>query len=254
MQEKFVFLLFGILFSAAAYAGTVDIPPELLFAGKPIDPKCVSAAMEIREGVDLGKGCAEFSGDGFPAAIAGQLTQKQSGAYGYDLDFEDGKSGGFFYRYVGKTDEGLILDISYSSGGSGHFSRLGVYRREGDILREARNIAGGDRCAGGIRDAKMQEGHLFYSYNMTSLELYQKYTPGAKHRGDLGNGFVNCGAVIYMKDDKIENVELVQDAIIPPCFKDEYAKQAAAKKMMPDNEARAFIREFSEACAPQEVK
>jgi hypothetical protein len=125
---------------------------------------------------------------------------------------------------------------------------LGIYKRSGDVLRKVRIVAGGDRAWGGVGAAKVEDGHLLYGYNMTSLELYQKYMPNAPHRSDLGSGFSNVGAIVHMKDDKIEGIELAENAIIPDCFKEKYIKQVTTKKTISEGETKILMQEFSEAC------
>lgn len=223
-------------------------PPEMLYNGKPIDPKCVYASIEDHKdkGVNLKEGCSEFLGDGF--SDEKQTLVIGAKRTGYDFEYEGGESGEFYYEVVGKIPEGTVLKVNYSTGGSGYFSDLGVYKRDEDILRKVRTLAGGDRCSGGIREAKIDDGRLLYAYEVTPLELYQHYIPDASYRGDLGSAFTSCGAVIYMRGDVVERVELTEGADFSECFKEGYMKQIESKKILSDSEAKDFIQKFSKMC------
>jgi hypothetical protein len=254
-QASLLGMLSIVLTSTLAYADTSSsFSSEMLVAGKPIDPKCIYAAMGDRagKGVNVVDICPEFSGDGFSAEKQ-TLVINAKGA-GYDFEYENGRSGGFYYEVIGKTSEGIVLNVYYSTGGSGHFSSLSIYEREGDVLRKVRNVAGGDRATGGVGEVKVEDGHLLYSYSVTPLELYQKYIPNASYRGDLGSGFSNNGAMIHMKDNKVESVELAEDAIIPDCFKEQYLQQMETKKTVSEVEAKTLMQKLSEACPIVEKK
>ncbi|MBU0799799.1 MAG: hypothetical protein KKA05_02225 [Alphaproteobacteria bacterium] len=246
----FILLLSYNSAQAADEASLVKFPAEILYEGKMIDPKCVYDASDTREGeskaVDLNK-CAEITVNGFSSPLD-ELVQEADGSYGYRFVSGSGNTGEFYYRYVGTIAEGLVLHLYYSMGGTGRFSDLGIYSRDDDTLREVRHITGGDRCWGGIRHAEVQDGHLIYSYNVTLPQLYGHYLPDTPYRNDIGGGFTECSAVVDMRDDKVEKVELSDRAFLPTCFKQEYEKQIALNKEMSDEEARNFIQKFSEVC------
>lgn len=243
-----------ISFPAASAESSSSIIPEMMVADKPVDPKCINSVMDSRQGqsINVHKTCPEFWGDGFSAQKQTLVTTAKGA--GYDFEYENGKSGGFHYEVVGKTPEGLVVYVYWSTGGSGHWSKLLILKRDGDVLRKIRTVAGGDRAWGGVGNVKVEDGHLLYSYNRTSLALYQKYTQNSSHRGDLGSGFSNVGATVHMKDDSIEGIELAPNAIIPDCFKEKYEKQVATKMIISEDEAKLLIQELSDACPLAGIK
>lgn len=197
--------------------------------GKAVDPKCVYAAN--KRGVDLDN-CPDFSGDGFSPDSETRTSNTE-----YEFIFDGRQQGWFKYDFIGPTDEGLAISYNYSTGGTGIFSYLGIYKIENNRLYKSRRLAGGDRCAKGILAAKIDKGGLVYSYNITPLDLYRLYIPGANYRPDFGSGFVNCGAVIHTRNEKVEKIELLPDALIPTCARDLYEQQIATSVLISEDQA-----------------
>ena len=226
---------------------------EMLYEGELIDPKCIFALGKKSPSVDLTQKCPEFSGDGF-SPISKKLVHEPNGAYGYDFAYKDGITGGYYYKVIGKIDEGIVLKIYYSLGGSGHWSYLAIYKRNNSTLHLVRPLGGGDRCWGGINKAKIENGHVLYSYYTTPAFLYQRYIPDAPFNTALGSGFISCGAIMHMRDDTLEKVELLERANFSKCFEEEYKKQVALKKILSDEEARALMQRLSKECPDLRIK
>lgn len=232
---------------------TSFFPPQMLYAGKPVDPTCVYAAIHRKgNGVELKNSCDDIkslhvNADETPVTQS-YLIITPDESLGYEYDLEDGRTGEFFYKYIGTTKEGVVLNVYYSSGGSGHFSDLGVYGRDKNTFRKIRTIQAGDRCSGGVLDASIEDDNLLYSYYVTLPELYQKYIPNSPYRSDLGGGFIDCTATINMKDDKIQSVEFSDRASVPDCFKKEYEEATRANKILSNSKTQNLIEKLSKAC------
>lgn len=247
-------LIAGTIATTPVHAAEHAFPPEMLFEGNPIDPTCVYAAFSNKRdgGINLKSSCDEIkrlqATDEGTAVTQSDLRVRPNNTLGYDYDLGNGTHGYFFYQYIGKTAEGLVLNTSYGSGGSGSNSDLGVYARVGDTLRKIRHIAGGDRCLGGVIEARIEGTQLLYSHYVTPLGLYKKYMPDADYRRDLPNGTINCAATIRMKDNDTESVELINDALTTDWFKAENMAKFILKKTLSDREAKDFIQEFAKTC------
>lgn len=151
-----------------------------LYNNHPIDPKCIYDVMSgmHRGAINLQEPCREFQGDGFAGLKATRRDTHDK--YGYDFIFSNQRTGGFYYRVIGKLNDQIIIHTTHSTGGSGHFSDLGVYEIIDNNLSYIHSIAGGDRCRGGIIKAEIKENELFYSYN-------------------IGNSYVACTATMNMR-------------------------------------------------------
>lgn len=228
---------------AFAQSKAVPLPPEMLFEREPIDPECVYAADAFEGGripQDLSVCMKER-----PAAIAyksrSDLNVRENGARGYDYGKNDNPedrdetlersyTGYFYYRYIGKKENKLILMTSYSGGGSGHFMYLSEYAREGNIFRHVRNISVGDRCNRGLVSAEMEDNSLRYTYVATSADLFYALVPEEKrYPRQLNSAPIDCAAKVFMRDAAIEKIELTAvgddfSRLGSDCFKQLYTE------------------------------
>lgn len=249
-----ILLVAGYTFSYAEEKSLSAFPKEMMFEGKPIDPVCIHVA-EQEKTVTLQSQCAEPLGirindDGSPVR-RGELEIRTDNSLGYPYQFELG-SGEFRYNFIGKTNEGLLIKTGSSGGGSGYFTELAFYKREGDVLTKVRKIAAGDKCAGHIEQANVENGNLFYAYSVTPLELHQLYQMNPSKNMGLTNTHNNCGAIIHTKNEKAEFVELIENPDLPDCLKVEYKKQFLLNKKLSYEDARVFLESMSRMCSVKE--
>lgn len=263
----FVFLCVFAL-PAIAQNKAVPLPPEMLFAGEPIDPECVFAANAFEGGripQDLSVCMNER-----PKAIAyksrSDLIVRENGARGYDYGKNDNPEdrdetlersyeGYFYYRYIGKKENKLILQTSYSGGGSGHIIRLSEYVREGNMLRHIRNIIIGDRCNRSVTFAEMEVDDLRYAYLAASVDLFKDLLPEEKHYPrKLGSAPIDCAAKVYMRDEEIEKIELtVADddlsGLGSDCFKRLYVEaRDRYQGVLTADQGKAMMTRFVTEC------
>lgn len=77
-------------------------------------------------------------------------------------------------RKLGAAADGSVFYLlTDSGGGSGIFTSVIGVRTDGSRLRKTLDIAGGDRCSGGIRNARMSSSTLVIEQNLTPYMLAQ---------------------------------------------------------------------------------
>lgn len=251
-------LLFILFVSSTSAADTwkASQPAEMIYERNVIDPTCIYAAIHnfrLGKPTYLKNRCDEISSlqgnDVGGTVTQGVLTVSPRLGLGYDYDLGEGMGthGHFYYKYLGATPEGLVILSSYSGGGTGQFSDLSIYRREGDTLGIVRNIAKGDRCSGGVKDAQVSGASLNYTQLASSNDLYKKYLPqGAiqSHRSPI-----DCSALISIQDGQPVQVELLDDFKLPDCAQTDDLKEMQAHKVLSDEDARIFAETIARTCA-----
>jgi hypothetical protein len=117
------------------------------------------------------------------------------------------------YQYLGDIDGDAAVFIRESGGGTGQFTSLYLFKRVDDTLQITRNIAGGDRCNGGIESASLKKDTLRYSTNLTPMALYAQ--GGGRTDGmdveDLPDCATCCYAQAHYNNDTLESVTLDSD-------------------------------------------
>ncbi len=151
-----------------ALSSRADAAAPLPLAGCMAGGREASEAEPMREWVDQG-----FIG-----------THTTDGAYSY-------------YKVIGRYRGGFVVYGVSSAGGTARFSSLDVVKRKKDTVWLDREIAGGDRCNGGITEAWMERGKLFYKIHMTPHDMIAySGVPGAlKEPTDLESSASSCFAV-----------------------------------------------------------
>lgn len=167
-------------------------PPALLVDGKVFDPVCFLN--------DWGQSPPEESGDGvsfYPlegcriGEIAVTPNEKTPDAkfvgasyaedfYDHEADEVYTSNGYIAYRYVGDYNGQKAMIVAENGGGSGIFTTLAFYKLDDHkmddgatvkVLRQIKTIAGGDRCMGGMHEAKITDKGLVYSQNATAYDM-----------------------------------------------------------------------------------
>lgn len=192
-----------LLISTAAMAAEVpEVPPDLMFDGKPLDPMCFQR-WEDREAVNV-RDCAE------PDILPEPAEWTDLGWYGYtfrlkDLPAEAPMRGWASWRYLGATDQGHVVETLYNGGGTGHFSTVETVRRDGDQLVSVITHAGGDRCNGGVEAAAVAGGQVVTASNITPYDLVSLALgedPPVKAYDDLAACAICCvGTATVVGDD-----------------------------------------------------
>jgi hypothetical protein len=116
-----------------------------------------------------------------------------------------GAAGAFVaYKYIGTIEDGHVLSVRSSGGGSGLFSGIRVVRRAGDRLEIVEDLGGGDRCNGGVADVRVTEaGQVSYQLYATPYDLASAGVVGDvpfNAYDDLPACAMCCGGVIEFMD------------------------------------------------------
>lgn len=229
-------------------------PDALIYDGKIVHPSCFSAVDPMAGDsrslpVDL-KSCMA---DAPPAP-----EPDEYGFYTQEQNSGDSYSGYIGYKYIGRIDAGEVVHLISSGGGSGQFSELVALAREGDTLRLVRSYGGGDRC-GGIADAKIENGKVFYTQGATPADLATLNARSADEAydagGDLDACAVCCIAAIRYSDGAPISVSFADDWESGgtdgrmACFEKELkARLGARQKELSYAQAQDFAASLGASC------
>lgn len=236
-----------------------DFPPELTFNNAPIDAMCFEE-VSADEWVDVAR-CvkaeiAKLPADGMEAWAADKIGY----SYRYKNDKSDATSYSY-YQYIGQSN-GAPVVLSYSSGGgTGQFTSLVSIERNAGKIRVLQGFGAGDRCNGGIVDAKISFGTLSYGQNMTPIDFLQIADDNPQDLQpyeDLEASAGSCFGVARFEDEKFVGVTL---AAVPKsqeggtiykyqdCFNTLYRELLAkGKKELSVSELKEFTGEFNQRC------
>jgi hypothetical protein len=106
------------------------------------------------------------------------------------------------YEVLANSGAHFVLTTESSGGGSGRFSDLTILRKVGDSLSAEKSLAAGDRCNGGLWDARVENGILYWSENITSLDMITRGGVAlAGNYGALEFGAQSCVGTLDWKYD-----------------------------------------------------
>ena len=177
-----------------------------------------------------------------------------------DMPAEKGFSS---YELLGDVKGGTAVETYNETGGTGRFSSLILVNLSGNTLSLVDQIAGGDRCNGGLTDAHVENGRLVYSINATPGDLPTLAwgtDKGLKPFEDLEASAMSCFATVTFEDGSLSRVSLVADAgkqggdwsnqySKQACFNKQFAQAISqGKKDMTAGEFRNFMDEFLSVC------
>jgi hypothetical protein len=179
----------------AAAAG----PSPLTVDGKPVDTTCLltlaNGDSSRFDAIDLRR-CHRTDivmkhGSPDPAMIGFDYADKD--------DPNEPRPSYFYYRFLGPYHDHALLFIEFGGGGTGQFSRLVGVDQNGSVLKATEEIAGGDRCNGGIDNAIVSRDGLSYDERVTPFDLIA--LAGAASRleayKDLEASASSCVAVVH---------------------------------------------------------
>ena len=212
MSRLFNVVFFSAFFlsSLVAFATPVtNLPDELMYQGKPIDPLCLFEIEDTKAVVDLSK-CGLNSTKGKKISNEkNQLISKGFLGYDYQLSIDGIKSmsGYSYYKAFGKVGRSVIVQTINNTGGTGSFSFLNLVRRDGNVIKIS-VLDGGDRCNGSLVDLKRtRQGaseQLVYKVQLTPYDLLLLAKDNPHHLkayNDLSACAVCCiGTAIYQRN------------------------------------------------------
>lgn len=241
-------------------AAAPQLPTELLENGLPIDPLCFES-VSADEWVEIAN-CGQDKVVKLPPAPDDTWAQ---GKTGYSYRYKDDKSDAVsysYYQYLGQL-KGSPVIVSYSSGGgTGQFSSLVSIERSASKVRVLQGFGAGDRCNGGIVDARLDGSTLYYGQNMTPIDFLQMAEDNPNDLQpyeDLEASAASCFGVARFENDKFVGVTLLD---IPArghgmevtykhqnCFNQLFtALLAQGKKDLSVEELKQFTGDFNRVC------
>jgi hypothetical protein len=222
-----VFLCFNSTASASALPFT--LPEELSTKYGPIAPSCFMQLVGEKDNIkpiNLRKStCLSFKKSYNPYSL-------KRGFVGYEIkSYESSmRPVSIYYRYIGRAldkKNHYIFLVNWSGGGSGFFSELMELALNNDTLSLVSVLDGGDRCLGGIDDAKLKDGIIHYQKKMTPQMLLDANKKNNKSRAYVETGLQDCAVccigTLNMANDKVKGFSF--NGYIPSTEKQE-SKQA----------------------------
>lgn len=248
---------------AAAYAAPPALPPELMNNGQPIDPLCFES-VSADEWLDINE-CAKGDIVKVPGQLGLWADDKIGYTYRYKEDSSDATSYSY-YQYVGQYNGSPVILSFSSGGGTGQFSSLMSIERNASKIRVLQGYAAGDRCNGGVVDAKIGTfGTLQYGQNMTPIDFLQlaEENTDLQPYEDLEASAASCFGIARFENEKFTGVSLSaipraeQQAGITYKYQDCFNKLfitylANGKKELSVSELKEFTGEFNKVCLPHD--
>lgn len=256
-------ILLSFLFSSIAIAA---VPKDLMFNNQPIDALCFfnldnhSPTMNLNE---CGLKKSNYSNKG----LNEQLISK--GYIGYDWqdpEFHGETQGYIYYKYFKAGDHSYWLYTLNSGGGTGNFTSIQLVKRTGEDTLDVKNIAGGDRCNGGLQNVSEKNTQLTFSVNITAFDLIslaKNHHSSIKSYDDLAACAVCCVAKAFYvvgpnAQPKLLHVdlghiskteELPQQGTHQSCFNTLYASYVAKGNLkLKTNQIDEFMDKFKLQC------
>lgn len=242
-----------------------QLPAELQYNGAPIDPLCFEN-VSADEWLDISH-CAKGEIEKLPPKPEDAWAADKIGySYRYTVDKSDAVSYSY-YQYVGQWNGSPVV-VSYGSGGgTGQFTSMVSIERNASKIRVLQGFAAGDRCNGGVVDAKVSLGTLYYGQNMTPIDFLQLADDNPhdlQPYDDLEASAASCFGVARFEDEKFVGVTLGQlpqaqkgDATYKyqDCFNTLYrGLLEKGKKELSVVELKEFTGQFNEVCLKSAAK
>jgi hypothetical protein len=245
-------------------ASAADLPKELLVDGKPLDPLCFEN-VSADEWLDVHK-CQPIDIIKEPALS----TDWAKGKIGYNYHSKDDESvsGSYsYYEYLGQWNGAPVIMTYSSGGGSGQFTSLLSFEREGDKIRVLQGFALGDRCNGGVVNAKIEKGRLSYGQWITPydfLQLADDNPNDMQPYDDLESSAASCyGIARYIDGDAVgitlesqgneagtDQKDWTEKFPHQACFNQLYRSYLTkGKKELTLQELKGFTGEFNRLCS-----
>lgn len=169
---KYLFILFICLISVTVYSKNLDtsVPADLMYNGKPIDSLCFSMDknLDIIQLNNCGIKKEKYSINGLDQDLI------KKGFIGYnwkDTSVSYPAEGSSYYKIFPAENHQYWIYSSNNTGGSGNFTNVSLVKRIHPDKLEIKIITGGDRCNGGISEARPHGKQLEFDVNLTSFDL-----------------------------------------------------------------------------------
>lgn len=251
-------------------------PKELMYNGQRIAPTCidelVTSSTPDGAGVSLEECTAAMSQFEEDKSDA---TPPQQDFYGWRFHDKEFGNRYSFTKYLGRFRGGFVLYSIWSGGGTGKFTDISIVKRKGNTLLLHREVAAGDRCNGGVTEAWMERGKLFYKINLTPYDIVTAVDTATtlKASDDLQSTPTSCFAtatfthtnenqpvlqVVTLNQeypsDMLSDSGWIRDFSYQTCFNKQFLDALTAGNISMDKKAlSAWVQGFYEACVTQKT-
>lgn len=150
-----------------AFPGT-PVPDSLMYSGMPVDSLCFANPDTKINLKRCGAAWEKYR------IIDSHTDLNKKGYIGYDwadTTNAPGAQGFSYYRYFKAGNNQFWIYSINNGGGSGNFTNLYLVKRLDANTLSVKNIAGGDRCNGGIQDVSEKNAVVTFSVNLTPYDL-----------------------------------------------------------------------------------
>lgn len=168
---KTIFFLLSSLICLSSYANNqTPVPKDLMYAGKPIDALCFNLEGNTNT-IHLDK-CGikkeKYSVNG----LDNDLIKKGYIGYNWkDTSVSYPSEGSSYYKSFSADNNQYWIYSFNNTGGSGTFSAISLVKRINPNELTIKTVTSGDRCNGGIRDARQHGKQLDFDVNLTPFDL-----------------------------------------------------------------------------------
>ena len=249
-------LMISMTLASLASAADPKVPAKLYRVdGRPVPVSCLEQLVgqedaTRRKPIDL-RTCGNT--ESRPKA-------QTNGSIGYATP--DG--GYFYYSYLGQSGGMDILSLENSGGGSGRFTQLVGVRHDGPLISWVKDIAGGDRCNGGVSGEKVAKGVLSFDQAITPYDLIELAHPKEQLKAyhDLEDSAASCiGSVHRIGDDahwtsvslteqdRLDQKGWTDKYTYQPCFNTLYRAALRARHLsLNHQDVMMFAQAFASRC------
>lgn len=159
--------------TAQTAAEAAPAVPPLMIGDVAVDPLCfinpsAESFPQSYPVTNCGKGDVIEDSEGEKNPMGDQFLAKS-----YKYTGDDTLRGAIGYRYIGDVEGHKALWIIENMGGTGFFTSLVLLDHDetGEHLNLYKLLATGDRCNGGIAEAQVVDGKLFYERDVTPYDI-----------------------------------------------------------------------------------
>lgn len=245
MLRKYLFLII-MLFSHIALAK--DYSKEFSYKNLPIDPICILES-NTAQVVDLDN-CS------FKNLISiDNFTGHTSYKYHTLKDFIPGSAS---YELLGISKDSFVVHANFIGGLTSRLNFIKYYKISENKLLTVFSGPSGDRCHGGIFNAKIENDMVYYDMDLTA-RLFVKYFYSEEKYKEQLEKLNNCAickfATLHFRDHQLQSVTLtnlhskIQENQYQQCFNHLHQKQINQNKLNLDiKSAKEFINNFIKRC------
>lgn len=244
-----------------------SFPEDLTYKNQAIDPLCFFQE-ELKPTISLANCGIKF--EQYVKKTGYDKKKLKAGFIGYNFEWLEGVSddtsleGYSYYKIIGTFKNSFIIQTLNSGGGTGQFSSLNLITRSGNKFSN-KPLRTGDRCNGGIDNAKIENQQFTYDVNLTPYELLkasgqlpQKIQP----EKDLVNCPLCCVAKGHFSRDFSNNTEKLmnvdfgtnagdfdyENAKYQTCFNQLLKTFMEKKRYLKPEQLDQFAEQFNRQC------